>query len=615
MHEVVAIVGLSCLAVTVIAIGDPLGLAGDGRTSDRSWIALSVASQAWMIGLPVVGGAMLVERFTSYTIRSIVTGVAIALPVLMMLDCVTWRMLGDHLISAAMWRAVTELRDSLSDYASVNVLQRLVGIGFVAFAISVFLLFFSSLVARQWANHSRLPRPLVVWGICTTLAIVTLIVSMGDRQSSRTEMIVAPFRHPFCVLGVVRHRADNEPSISPHHQTHPDDFAGSILRRQQQQRLASIQTDRLPKVLPDVLLVVIESFRRELLDAKVMPNLATIAEKSIVCKTHFSGGNATNHGVFSLVNGLEAIWHETPVRYTPLINRVLRQAGYELGFFGGHDDWRKFQMDGYISSEHYDSFQISRQAGLQSDRQAAQLAAGFLQRRTGNVAQRKPRFAVLYLYSTHAPYYSYANDQVFQEAADDRFLIPYPISSQPYVWNRYKNSARSVDRLIEVVHQDDQITIVTGDHGEAFLEDTTIGHGIRISEYQNMTPMVISIPGQPARRIDLPTMHADILPTLLAALQLRLTETNVLDGVDLASVSEQRLSRRLFATRNYLKEDVAIIGPWTIDPKQPFAYTASVSLSRFHAGALWPIDPHGMETTATNETADVLRDWLAEKFP
>ncbi len=225
-------------------------------------------------------------------------------------------------------------------------------------------------------------------------------------------------------------------------------------------RLIAANSDR--SELPDVLIVVVESFRRELLEPAVMPNLWEYATKGIHCRTHFSGGNATNHGMFSLLNGLEAIWYERGVRYTPLLNRLFREAGYELGFFAGHDDWRKFYMDGYISEEQFDVFEIAKPEGLKSDRRATELASMFLDRKdpaTEDPAteDRRPRLALLYLYATHATYNSYVEDQHFQPAADDRFLYPFSEAVRPAVWNRYKNSARTVDRFLGAVMRDDRV--------------------------------------------------------------------------------------------------------------------------------------------------------------
>ncbi len=363
------------------------------------------------------------------------------------------------------------------------------------------------------------------------------------------------------------------------------------------------------------MIVVVESFRRELVEPEVMPNLWEYASKGIHCRTHFSGGNATNHGMFSLLNGLEAIWYERGVRYTPLLNRLFREAGYELGFFAGHDDWRKFYMDGYISDEHFDLFEIAKPAGLKSDRRATELASMFLDRKDAAAEDRRPRMALLYLYATHATYDSYAEDQHFQPAADDRYLYPYFESVQPEVWNRYKNSARTVDRFLAAVMRSDRVVIVTGDHGESFLDDDTIGHGIRISEFQNMTPAVVYVPGAEPRSIDAATSHADLLPTLISAVGLRLTSDATLDGADLTTAADESLAGRVFVTRNYLQDDVGLIGPWTSRKDGPFAYRLHVSLREMQVSPINAIDPRGYELETSEPTLKkVLKDWADTRF-
>ncbi len=91
-------------------------------------------------------------------------------------------------------------------------------------------------------------------------------------------------------------------------------------------------------------------------------------------------------------------------------------------------------------------------------------------------------------------------------------------------YNRFKNSARTMDRLIEPLLRDDCVVIILGDHGEPFFEDGTKIHGSRLSRYQNMTPAVIHFPGVVPRKISAPTSHADLLPTLMSILNIPLTD-------------------------------------------------------------------------------------------
>ena len=343
-----------------------------------------------------------------------------------------------------------------------------------------------------------------------------------------------------CILRIVE-----SPSAGPRERTEPQadqvlpessepelptfsaiDLGEAISRRDQQQRLINhnfhtpVSTQQQ---FPDVLIVVIESLRPELIDAQIMPSTWRLAEKGIHCRNHYSGGNSTNLGMFSLMNGLEAIWWKQPVRYSPIMNRVYRQAGYKLGFFGGHDDWRTFYMDGYINDEHFDVFKIEPKDWLDSDRKSASAAKNFLASDTNT-----PKLAVLYLYSTHADYRSDPADRLNQPAAEDGFIIPYSGTKRDAVWNRYCNSARTIDKILAPLLSQDRIVVITRDHGQAFLEDGTCGHGTRISKVQNQTPAVIFIPNGPNKQFDRLTSHIDLLPTVLAACRLNVLGTETL---------------------------------------------------------------------------------------
>lgn len=449
-----------------------------------------------------------------------------------------------------------------------------------------------------------------------SISLVIALPSLVDFEQTRRAMAEHSSRHPLCVIGIFSAHGPGAVAAVQGTVTRTSPLEQAVLIRDHQQRRLGV--DRVSignRSLPDVLIVVVESFRHELVDPAVMPQLSQYAERGLHCRFHFSGGNATNHGMFSLLNGLEAIWYERPVRYSPLLPRLFRQAGYELGFFAGHDDWRKFYMDGYLSPEHFDVFETSAPDGLASDRRATRLASGFLSHRSTPDSQR-PRLALLYLYATHATYHSYLEDQIFTPAADQRMLMPYPQSSQPKVWNRYKNSARTVDRFLSAVMSEDRVVLVTGDHGESFLEDDTIGHGIRVSAFQNMTPAVLYVPGKPHRVIEAPTSHADLLPTLLSAIGIPIREKGVFDGVDLFKASDDQLSQRLLVTRNYLRDDIALIGPWTRRDDRPFAYRLSVSLREMRCSPLSAIDRRGYEqsTEENGEATEVLEQWIESRF-
>ncbi|MGI9470501.1 MAG: sulfatase-like hydrolase/transferase, partial [Rubripirellula sp.] len=543
----------------------------------------------------------------------------VLIPVSALLNLVCLQWIGQPLLSTGSWHAVTSLLPKLTGFITQGVVTGGLLITFAAGLIAVVLPRLANQVSKFLHARFAGMRSTHLACIAFALSIAASVPAWIDRKQTRESMLNAPGLHPFCMIGLARSSwvgpAATQPSSHATGSNYPDiddhanksNAGGIVQARARRVRQLSTIADAPNRSRPDIVLVIVESLRKELVDEEVMPNLADLANRGLMCRNHFSGGNATNHGIFSIVSGMEAVWYDTDLKYSPSLNRLLRTAGYEIGFFAGENDWRTFLMDGFINADHYDRFDSRPRAGLTSDRRAIELASDFLNRSSDGLTtdQDKPRMAVVYLYSTHAMYQSFAEDQIFDPAADDRFIYPYSSKMQPLVWNRYKNSARSMDRLLSTVIREDRVIVITGDHGEAFLEDTTIGHGIRISEFQNMTPAVVHIPHSQPRVIHSPTSHADLLPTILSAIDLRLTNATTLDGVSLLDATEEELADRTFTTRNYLQPDVGMIGPWTSVPEQPFAIRGTVSLSKSIVDPLNPIDRRGFEITPQTPMADL----------
>ncbi len=613
---------LTSLGTTCAAVMHPATpSAGDATQMSIVFAYGWIASQSFLLTVPAILLGGWLARSWPRLGWSVGAALAEAVLVVVICDIVTFRWIGERFVSRAMWRILTSLRGSLSGHVTSTMIVSGAVLFIACAAYTAMAWYFSAKIADACSRSNRMPRSTTSLGISVFGCLLISSPAIWNGRRTVAEMAEHSARHPVCAFGLVgyhgvgRRAAMNENS-NPERSSM---FATAVTARDHDQRQLHVDLTSLDDTgqdaRPDVLMVVIESFRPELVAAEVMPNLWGYAENGIFCRQHFSGGNATNHGMFSLLNGLEAIWYERDVRYSPLLNRLFHQSGYELGFFGGHNDWRTFLMDGYINDAQYDVFEIDEPNWLESDRRSTQRAAMFLGR-TGQQT-RGPRLAVLYLYSTHANYHSYLQDQVFQPAADDRFLIPFSKSASPAIWNRYKNSARSIDRFLAAVMNPHRVIIVTGDHGESFLEDGVCGHGVRISKYENMTPAVVYVPGAKPRLLDAPTMHADLLPTLLSAVGIRVRPVDAFDGDDLLTTSDDDLADRVFATRNYLSDDVAIIGPWTDRNDQPFGYRASVSLRRLSATALGAIDPSGTEQTADlpeNSIESAFNRWLQRRF-
>jgi arylsulfatase A-like enzyme len=110
------------------------------------------------------------------------------------------------------------------------------------------------------------------------------------------------------------------------------------------------------------------------------------------------------------------------------------------------------------------------------------------------------------------------------------------------------------------------IVIVTADHGEAFGEHGQFRHGFEIWDNLVHVPLMVRIPGVPARHIDVPRSAVDLAPTVLDVFGAE--PTKPLPGKSLVSelLGAQPQSREVVidlpATSNNDRKRAVISGKW-----------------------------------------------------
>jgi membrane-anchored protein YejM (alkaline phosphatase superfamily) len=95
--------------------------------------------------------------------------------------------------------------------------------------------------------------------------------------------------------------------------------------------------------------------------------------------------------------------------------------------------------------------------------------------------------------------------------------------------NRYINSCNHLDsqfaRVIGYLRDHDllknTVVILTGDHGEEFLENGRWGHNSMFHSQQIHTPLVVWVPGRAPAVYEHATSHIDWVPTLLPLLGVK----------------------------------------------------------------------------------------------
>ncbi len=543
-------------------------------------------------------------------------------PVLLVCDCITFHWIGERLLSPAMYHIVATMLPNLLPFLSVGtVLTGIFAIGLTAI-LAWCTCWLTFRIAKHWkADRDKAISPSVLLAITTGIAMLFAIPAIRRLPSTLAEMRPHSTRHPLCFLGMVKHLGVGVPlptgSDAVQGRLHGlglNEAATKHLEQLGELRLANAKASSTDfNNHPDVLIIVVESLQLDILSQEVMPNLFDFAGRGLHLRNHFSGGNGTNLGFFSLITGKEATWFPRSEQVPVLMNKLFRQAGYKTALFSGIDDFPKFDMDTYINPNEYDIYQAEPCDWLASDQLAVDRTIEFFDRNDATDPEQ-PRLAVLHTYSTHSPFDNQPEDEHFLPASSQYYVTPYTQNGRTPVWNRYRNAVRSADRLISSVLSEDRVTVVVGDHGEALLEDGTIGHGTRLDSIQNQTPAILFAPGIEPNEVKLPTCHIDILPTVLSACGLTLNSPELLDGVDLLNAPHELLATRSFASCHFMGPELMLVGPWTNESAHPFAYRCAFSIKQWQATALNPIDRLGLDLQASKLSTATDNLKMQERF-
>jgi membrane-anchored protein YejM (alkaline phosphatase superfamily) len=385
-----------------------------------------------------------------------------------------------------------------------------------------------------WGSHwigRASPRKTLAWAIALLLSVslaerVTYAIGEARSDGSILEQANAfPFYLPITArnrlieLGIATPRKGELPDLDPGSSTlayplHP-------LRVE-------------PPARPlNVVWLVGESLRWDLLDPAVMPATHALSRDAWRFTRHYSGGNGTRMGMFSMFYGVHGpYWFQfLAERRSPVLIDLLQQQGYQLGLFtSARFSYPEFDrtifarvpgasMTDSAESYHSDDWGL----GWKNDRARVSDLLGFLEKRD----RERPFFAFMFFESTHFRYY-FPDESVIrrpysQEVDIDELGGPQNAELE---YARYVNAAHHLDsqigRVLDALRRegslDDTIVLITGDHGEEFWEKGRKGHNSEFHEEQIRVPLVLWIPGDGGHVVDANTSHVDIVPTLLPLL-------------------------------------------------------------------------------------------------
>lgn len=281
----------------------------------------------------------------------------------------------------------------------------------------------------------------------------------------------------------------------------------------------------LPKKPLNIVIIAIDTWRFDMLNNAVTPHIQQFAQQSWQFNNHWSGGNTTQPGIFSLFYGLpETYWSSATQQHIHpmLINQLLQQR-YQLGIFASASlTLPAFNKNVFSGIPH---LQIITQGALPADRDQT-ITQEFKTFITQAQLQHKPFFSFLFYDTAHSYCTEFPNDNKFLPIISmcNRFDLN-PGSDRSLYLNRYKNAVSFDDNLIgqdlnalkEHHLLENTVVIITADHGNEFDDNHQgyWGHGSNFTQYQLRTPLIIYWPGEQPAQYNQQTSHYDIAPTLL----------------------------------------------------------------------------------------------------
>ncbi|MEK9657334.1 MAG: sulfatase-like hydrolase/transferase [bacterium] len=290
----------------------------------------------------------------------------------------------------------------------------------------------------------------------------------------------------------------------------------------------TLQFNQSKQKAPNIIVFVVESWRRDKVSKDITPHIAEFAKKSHHFTQHYSNGSVTASGLFSLMTGLSpnywAYVKTDPLRYQSILVKSLKERGYQIEAYTS-TNLDRFRLKSIffadISDEHF-KYKIHK-TSIENDQYVLKKVIESIKQEPKD----RPWFKFIFVAASHHPY-SYTDSY--------KTFLPIPKNSEAFVFNKqldarpfvndYQNSLLFIDSLfaqcIRTLKKqgvyEDTLIILTSDHGEEFNDNGQgyWGHGSNFTKYQIGVPLMIKMPKQQQGQVHVKrTFHVDIVPTLM----------------------------------------------------------------------------------------------------
>ena len=275
----------------------------------------------------------------------------------------------------------------------------------------------------------------------------------------------------------------------------------------------------------NIVWLVAESWRADTLTPEIMPATSEFAKQCVRFKKHYSSGNGTRMALFGMFYGIYGSYWKAALGAgkPPVIMDVLKKQNYQFDMYtSAKFTYPEFDKTIFVNIPKEHMHQSAGRGGFINDRNNITSILSFIKNRDPN----RPFMTFMFFESPHAPY-TFPDDCVIRKDYLPTFhysTVNVPANIEK-IKNRYINSVHHLDTQLARVFRflkdekllDNTIVLVTGDHGEEFLEKGHWGHNKGFHEEEITPPMMIYIPGEKPRDITTISSHLDV-PAMIAPL-------------------------------------------------------------------------------------------------
>ena len=275
----------------------------------------------------------------------------------------------------------------------------------------------------------------------------------------------------------------------------------------------------------NVLIIGIDAWRHDAMTKSITPHIYSYAQHAVQFTDHFSGGDCTQPGLFTLFYGIPSSYWQITSDHNipPLLLSTMRKQGYAMGIYVS----ATLVQPPFYRNIFYGIPELHMttpgSSPWQRDESITKEEIQFLAKHSQD---HKPFFSFMFYDSVHGYDFPQSSKKPFKPwwHTVDHMALNNNFNPLPYR-NRYNNSAYFVDGLVNRVlstldHNGlskNTVVIITTDHGEEFNDNhkNYWGHGSNFSHPQIKIPFIVYWPGIKPAVVTYKTSHFDVVPTLM----------------------------------------------------------------------------------------------------